>query len=62
MEFKELFDMLKELGRRGFYGTFQVEFRNGKPYLGLKTEKVLLDRPMVVPLRETPFKYEQKAK
>ena len=47
MDLKNLISMLNELARKGFYGTLQVEFRNGKPYLGLRTEKVIFDRPMV---------------
>jgi uncharacterized protein YueI len=53
MDFKHLFEMVRDLARKGFYGTLQIEFKNGKPYLGTKMERVLFDRPMVQQLRST---------
>jgi uncharacterized protein YueI len=47
MDFQELWKMVNELAKKHFYGTLEIEFKNGKPYLGVKKEKVLFDRPMV---------------
>lgn len=41
MEIRKVLDFLKDLATREFYGTVQIEFRKGIPYLGLRTEKVL---------------------
>jgi hypothetical protein len=62
MDFKELWKMIQELGQKGFYGTLQIEFRNGKPYMGLRTEKVLFDRPMVQSLGSSSTKLSEGKK
>ena len=51
MDFKYLNEMVRDLAKRGFYGTLEIEFKNGKPHIGVRSEKVLFDRPMVEPLR-----------
>ncbi len=46
MDFKQLFNMIQELMCKKFYGTLEIEFKNGRPYLGVQSETILFDRPM----------------
>jgi hypothetical protein len=46
MNLKELFELVRELSNRGFWGKLEIEFKNGKPYLGVRSEKILFDQPM----------------
>lgn len=57
---KHLYEMVRELSNRGFYGKLEIEFKNGKPYLGIRSEKVLFDRPMVETLRTATNNADEK--
>jgi hypothetical protein len=45
MDLKKVILMFEDLAKKRFYGTVQIEFRAGRPYLGLRTEKLLFDKP-----------------
>ena len=60
MNFKHLYDVVRELSKRGFYGKLEIEFKNGKPYLGIRSEKILFDRPMVESLRPALASADEK--
>lgn len=60
MNFKHLYAMVRDLSNRGFYGKLEIEFKNGQPYLGIRSEKVLFDRPMVEMLRPALINADEK--